>query len=138
MSDKKCKGKNKRGERCRAFAGESGFCFMHDAGRGKEQAQARRLGGLATKNPHFADASFIPSEIRNVEGVLTVLDYALREAAGLDNSIQRGRLLVSIAHGFIEALKVGEIEARLESVETVLKLRKKESRESKGNNKWQR
>ncbi len=127
MSDKKCKGNNKRGERCRAFAGESGFCFMHDAGRGKERAIARRSGGLATKKPHFADESILPSEIRNVESVLIVLDYALRETVGLDNSIQRGRLLVSIAHGYIEALKVGEIEARLEAVEDVLKLRKKQA-----------
>ncbi len=125
MSDKKqCKANNKQGERCKAFANENGVCFMHDATKGKEKALARRNGGLATKKPHFADASVLPLTIRNIASVLIVLDYALRESVGLDNSIQRGRLLVSIAHGYIEALKVGELEQRLEAVEVALKSRK--------------
>jgi hypothetical protein len=125
MSDKKqCKANNKQGERCKAFANENGVCFMHDATKGKEKAMARRNGGLATKKPHFADVSLLPSSIRKIEDVLIVLDYALQESIGLDNSIQRGRLIVSIAHGFIEALKVGEMEQRLEAVEMTLKMRK--------------
>lgn len=55
---------------------------------------------------------------------MIILDYALQESLVLSNSIQRRRLLVSIAHGFIEALKVGEMEQRLEAVETALSLRK--------------
>ena len=97
---------------------------MHDETKGKERALARRKGGLATKTPHFADESLLPRSIRTIENVLHVLDYALFEAIVLDNSIQRGRLLVSIASGFVEALKVGELEQRLEAVETTLKLRK--------------
>jgi len=129
MSDKKqCKSNNKQGERCKAFANENGVCFMHDATKGKERAIARRNGGLATKQPHYADASVLPSTIRNIENVLIVLDYVLREAVGLDNSIQRGRLIVSITHGFIEALKAGEMEQRLEAVEMTLKLREKQKK----------
>ncbi len=128
MSDKKCKANTKNGEKCKAFANESGFCFTHDATRGRERAIARRNGGLATKQPHYADASVLPSSIRKIEDVLIVLDYALKESIGLDNSIQRGRLIVSIAHGFIEALKVGEIEQRLEAVEIALKMRKEQSK----------
>lgn len=129
MSDKKqCNAKNRRGEQCKAFASESGVCFMHDSAKGKERAIARRNGGLATKQPHYADASVLPLSIRNIESVLIVLDYALQESVGLDNSIQRGRLLVSIAHGYVEALKVGEIEQRLEAVETALKMRKDQNK----------
>lgn len=129
MSDKKqCKANNKQGERCRAFANENGVCFMHDATKGREKAIARRNGGLATKQPHYADASVLPSSIRKIEDVLIVLDYALKESIGLDNSIQRGRLIVSIAHGYIEALKVGELERRLEAVEMTLKLRKNQNK----------
>ncbi|MCY7344930.1 MAG: hypothetical protein LH614_01820 [Pyrinomonadaceae bacterium] len=128
MSDKKCKANTKTGEECKAFANESGFCFTHDATRGRERAIARRNGGLATKQPHYADASVLPSSIRKIEDVLIVLDYALQESIGLDNSIQRGRLLVSIAHAYLEALKVGEMEARLEAVEMTLKLREKQKK----------
>ena len=128
MLKKQCSADKRNGERCKAFANGNGVCFMHDATKGKERAIARRNGGLATKQPHFADASVLPSSIRNIESVLIVLDYALRESVGLDNSIQRGRLIVSIAHGFIEALKVGEIEQRMEAVETALSLRKEEKK----------
>jgi len=128
MSDKKCKANTKTGEKCKAFANESGFCFTHDATKGRERAMARRNGGLATKQPHYADESVLPSSIRKIEDVLIVLDYALQESIGLDNSIQRGRLIVSIAHGYIEALKVSEMEQRLEAVEMTLKLREKQKK----------
>ncbi len=59
---------------------------------------------------------------------MTILDYALQESLVLSNSIQRGRLLVSIAHGFIEALKVGEMEQRLEAVEMTLRMRKEQKK----------
>lgn len=124
MSKTQCTATNRNGERCRAFAGEGEFCFMHDEAKGKEKAMARRKGGLATKKPHFADAKILPSSVRTIESVLSVLDYALKETIGLDNSIQRGRLLVAIAHGYIEALKVGELEQRLEAVENAMNLRK--------------
>jgi hypothetical protein len=125
MSKKQCEANSRNGGRCKAFANESGFCFMHDEARGKERALARRAGGLATKKPHFADAELLPASIRKIEDVFAVLNYTLQETIGLDNSIQRGRLLVSIAHGFIEAFKVGELEQRLEAIEIALKTRKR-------------
>lgn len=124
MAKEHCKGKNARGSRCKAFASESGFCFMHDATKGRERALARRNGGLSTKKPHNADASIIPADVRSIDGVFAILNYALHESIGLDNSIARSRLFVSIAHGFIEALKVGELEKRLEALELTLKMNK--------------
>ena len=79
---------------------------------------------LSTKKPHNADSSQIPSDVRSIDGVFAILNYALQESFVLDNSIARGRLLVSISHGFIEALKVGELEKRLEALENALKLKK--------------
>ncbi len=126
MLKKQCSADKRNGERCKAFANGNGVCFMHDATKGRERAIARRNGGLATKKPHFAAASLLPSEIRKIEDVFIILDYALFETVGLDNSINRGRLLVSIAHGYIEALKVGEFEKRLEAIENAMNLRKQD------------
>ncbi len=124
MSEKKqCQAKNKQGAPCSASANETGFCFAHDATKGKERAVARRNGGLKRITPHVADASLVTRETRTIKDVMTILDYALQESLVLSNSIQRGRLLVSIAHGYIEALKVGEIEQRLEAMEMTLKMR---------------
>lgn len=121
---KQCQEKNKRGEPCGAAANETGFCFTHDETKGKERAAARRKGGLQRITPHVADDSILPMRTRSIEDVMTILDYALQESIVLPNTIQRGRLLVSIAHGYIEALKVGEMEQRLEAVEMTLKMRK--------------
>ncbi len=128
MSKKQCQATKQSGEPCNASAGETGFCFTHDASRGKQRAVARRNGGLKRITPHVADASLVTRETRTIKDVMIILDYALQESLVLSNSIQRGRLLVSIAHGFIEALKVGEIEQRLEAVEMALKMRKENSR----------
>ncbi|MGI8757429.1 MAG: hypothetical protein ACR2MB_16545 [Acidimicrobiales bacterium] len=128
MSKKQCQEKNKSGEPCGASANETGFCFTHDATKGKERAIARRKGGLQRITPHVADASILPEETRSIKDVMIILDYALQESLVLPNTIQRGRLLVSIAHGFIEALKVGEMEERLEAVEMTLKLREKQKK----------
>lgn len=124
MAKGRCTGENTKGEACKAYAGDSGYCFMHDASRGRERATARRNGGLATKKPHNADTSLVPSNVRSIDDVVSILNYTLHESIVLDNSIARGRLLVSIAHGFIEAFKVGELEKRLEAVEMVLKTKR--------------
>lgn len=124
MTKARCKGTNVAGEPCRAYGGAHGYCFMHDAAKGSERAAARRNGGRATKKPHGADASLLPPAIRTMDGVFALLNYTLKESIVLDNSIQRGRLLISIAHGYIEALKVGELENRLEALENALKLKR--------------
>lgn len=124
MSKRQCQATKLDGDPCNAAANGTGFCFTHDASRGQERAVARRKGGLRRSTPHVADASLVPKETRSIQGVMLILDYALQETFALHNSIQRGRLLVSIAHGYIEALKVGEIEMRLNALEHALRLRK--------------
>ncbi|MBK8810463.1 MAG: hypothetical protein IPN69_06965 [Acidobacteria bacterium] len=125
MSQKKpCQKTKRNGEPCQMAASESGFCFTHDPSRGKERADARRKGGMLKAVPHIADKSLVPDRVRSIDGVLSVLDYTLKETLGLANGVQRGRLLVSLAHGYIEALKTGELEQRLEAIEQAMKLRK--------------
>lgn len=120
---KPCKGKTKQGKPCPNMGGASGYCFIHDPARGEERAKARRLGGQRQRAAHSAtDPAQLPQKVRTLEDVLTVLDYALAEAVPLDNSVQRGRLLVGIAHAFIEAIKVGELEQRLAAIEAALKI----------------
>lgn len=128
MSKKQCNAKKRNGEPCQASANGTGFCFTHDATKGKERAIARRNGGLKRITPSVADKSLVPKETRTITDVMTILDYTLQESLVLQNSIQRGRLLVSIAHGYIEALKVGEMEQRLEAVEMTLKMRKEQKK----------
>ena len=47
----------------------------------------------------------------------------MAEIIPLENSIQRGRLLVALAGEYVNAIKTGELESRLAAIESALKLR---------------
>lgn len=118
-----CKATTKSGHPCPNKPGGSGSCFTHDPARGGERAKARKRGGAHRRIGHAGDADALPKQVRTLPDVLAVLDYALAEALPLENGVQRGRLFVAIAHAFIEAIKTGEMEARLDAIERALKLR---------------
>jgi len=120
----KCKAKTQSGQVCRSQAiKDSQYCFIHDPAQGEARAQARKKGGERRRVPHAGNPESIPSQVRTIDDVLKVLDYALAEAMPLENSIQRGRLIVAIAGAFVEAIKTGELEQRLAAIEAVLKIR---------------
>ncbi len=120
---KHCKAKTKDGQPCPNAASASGYCYTHDPARGRERAQARKLGGSHRRAPHGAmDPDTLPPKVRTLDDVLAVLDFALAEAMPLENSVQRGRLIVALAHVFIEAIKTGELETRLAAIEAALKI----------------
>ncbi|MDL1895559.1 hypothetical protein FBQ82_04760 [Anaerolineae bacterium CFX7] len=118
-----CKALTKKGLYCPNKPSANGYCFTHDPTRGKERAQARRKGGSHSRVPHNGNADALPKQVRTLTDVLAILDYALAETLPMENSIQRGRLLVALSHAFIEAIKTGEFEARVEALESALKLR---------------
>ena len=120
----KCKAKSLKGRPCQAHAVKgSQFCFIHDPASGAARAKARKRGGERRRIPHCGTAEGVPVHIRTLEDVLAVLDYALAEAMPLENSVQRGRLLVALSGAFVEAIKTGELESRLEAIESALKSR---------------
>jgi len=53
------------------------FLFYPRPTRGKERALARRKGGLQNRSPSPGDKEKIPGEIRSINNILSVLDYAL-------------------------------------------------------------
>ena len=120
----KCKAKKTNGRPCQAQAIKgSTFCFIHDPAQGAARAKARKIGGQRRRAPHAGNPEIIPANVRTIDDVLKVLDYALAESMPLENSIQRGRLIVAIAGAFIEAIKTGELESRLAAIESALKMR---------------
>ena len=120
----KCKAKTNSGQACRSQAiKDSHYCFIHDPASGAARAQARKRGGQRRRVLHAGKPETIPASARTIDDVLKVLDYALAEAMPLENSIQRGRLIVAIAGAFIEAIKTGELESRLAAIESALKAR---------------
>jgi hypothetical protein len=119
MTAKRCKATTTTGAPCQAWAGNgSEYCFTHDPAQAERRAQARKLGGYNRRAAHGgANPAGLPGQVRSMADVLTVLDYTLQECLALENSIARTRALISLATGYIEAIKTGEFEKRLEALE---------------------
>jgi hypothetical protein len=124
MAKQKCKAKRRDGTPCPNAASESGYCFTHDPARGAERAAARKRGGQRRRVPKVADTSTVQTPIRDMSGVLAILDVATLDTLAQENSAQRSRALVGVAMAYLKALEVGEMEERLETIEQALKLGK--------------
>lgn len=119
-----CKAKTHDGQPCKAKPIKgSKYCFIHDPASGTARAQARKLGGQRQRTPHAGNAEALPKQIKTIADVTSLLDYTLAEIIPLENSIQRGRLLVALSGAYIEAIKTGELENRLAAIEAALKQR---------------
>ena len=115
MTAKKCKAINQDGSPCNGFAGADGYCFTHSPGKAKQRSAARKAGGRGRKTPHSNKNA--PGVIRDMPGVMLAIDYVWEEALILNNTLERGRLLVSIVGSYISAIEGGDFAKRLESLE---------------------
>lgn len=117
----KCTATNQNGEPCAAFAiNESRFCFFHDPASASRRAESHRRGGMTKATPHAADSGDVPGKIRDLNSVLMLLDYATAESLALPNGVARNRLLAALSSSYVEVLQVGELEARLATLETLV------------------
>jgi hypothetical protein len=115
MTARKCKAINKDGSPCKGFAGADSFCFTHSPSRAKQRSAARKRGGRANKTPHSGTKA--PARVRTMDDVLKLIDYALAETLILSNTLERGRLLVSIIGQYTSAIQAGDMEKRIENLE---------------------
>lgn len=93
------------------------YCYTHEPTNARARAQAHKLGGQRTKSDHGGDLATIPAQARSLADVMGLLDYVLAELLPLENSIARARVLISLVAGYIDAIKVGEMEARITALE---------------------
>ena len=120
-----CHGKTRSGATCKMPAQKNGeYCFTHTPDTRAAQAAARKLGGHNRHTEHAGNPDAVNKSPRTVEQAYTILDYALAETIAADNGIQRNRLLVAIAAGYVDAIKTGEIETQLKELLAILASRK--------------
>lgn len=124
MKKNTCKAKTKTGARCNmAPVVGSSYCFTHDPTQGAKRAAAHKLGGARTRVKHGGNADALPENVRTIAQAMTILDYTLRELLEMENSIQRARALIALVGGYVDAVRVGELEARLIAIEAALRTR---------------
>lgn len=103
--------------------GADGLCSFHSPAYAGRRAEGHKRGGQRHRIPHKGDLTVLPERVRTLEGVLSILNYTLMELLAHENSIVRARALIALSSAFIAAISAGELEARLDAVESALKER---------------
>jgi len=88
------------------------LCFWHAPDKSEEAAEARRLGGLRRKRERTIAGAYDLAALGSVEAIQRVLEIAVLDTLGLENSVARSRVLIGIA-GIAAKLIDAEREAAL-------------------------
>ena len=106
---------------------ERPFCFAHDPERAEEAAEARRLGGLRRRKEGTIAVAYDLPGLGTVEGIRRLLDIVVTDGLGLDNGVNRLRVLISVATAATRLLETAEFEERLAAIEAVVRNRRESS-----------
>jgi hypothetical protein len=120
-----CAGNKQNGEACQAAPLLDGeFCFWHSPDHTEEAAAARKLGGQRRRRESTLAGAYEVGQLDTVGGIRRVLEVVTYDGLGMEaSSVARGRLLIAAAQALTKLLEVGELEQRLEAVESALKPR---------------
>ena len=118
---RRCTGTKADGQPCQmAPLLERPYCFAHDPERAAEAAEARRLGGLRRRKEGTIAVAYDLPGLDSVAGIRRLLDIVVTDSVGLDNGIQRLRVIIATAAAATNLLKVGELEERLAALEAAV------------------
>jgi hypothetical protein len=117
-----CSHRNADGHLCGAAPlRDSEYCLFHDPERAAEVAEARKLGGLRRKRELITNGAYELEGLDSVAHIRRLLEVAIVNTLGLENSIARARTLGYLALSAIKLLEVGEHEERLRALEAAVK-----------------
>lgn len=116
----RCAGQLPDGRPCRAWPlrGEP-FCLWHSPAHEDEVAEARRLGGLRRRREKTVAGAYEIAGLGTVESIRRILEIAILDVLGLENSIARARVLISGAQAAAKLLETGELQDRVTALEAV-------------------
>ncbi|MFQ6027184.1 MAG: hypothetical protein ACE5Q6_06810 [Dehalococcoidia bacterium] len=118
MLARTCSVRRSDGSPCRATPlRDSNYCLMHDPDHHQEMQEARRLGGLRRKREVTVTGAYDLSGLDTVAGLRRLLDIAVHDALGLENSIARVRAIGYLVGIGGKLLQEGELEERMTALE---------------------
>ena len=124
MANRACKSSNSGGEPCRAPPLHDGdFCLAHSPDHAEEVAEARRLGGLRRRRERAVLGAYDLDGVDTLPKVRRLLEIAILDTLGLENSVARSRTLAYLVLTALKAIELGEHEHRLRSIEAVVQPR---------------
>lgn len=122
MSRRLCAVIMKTGEHCQSPPLHDGeFCLMHSPEHAEEVQESRRLGGLRRRREVTLSGAYEFQNIETVPGIRRILEIAILDTLGMENSISRNRTLAYLAQIALRTLEVGELEERIAALEKAVK-----------------
>lgn len=116
-----CRLRRENGEPCRATPLRDGdFCLWHDPEHSEEVAEARRLGGQRRRRERVVSGAFDFEGLASIPQVRRLVEVAVLDTLGLENSVARNRTLAYLAQTAAKLLEVGDLEERLRAIEAVM------------------
>ena len=118
MVTRKCKSRKADGSPCGSHPLKDGdHCLMHSPEHAEEVAESRRLGGLRRRREVAVSGAYEFEGLESVSDIRRLLEVAVFDTLGLENSIARSRTLAYLAMTAIKLLEAGEFEQRLDALE---------------------
>ena len=93
---------------------------MHDPERADEMAEARRLGGLRRRREKAVSGAYDVEGLETVHQIRRLLEIAVLDTLGLENSIARSRTLAYLSQVALKVMEVGDFQERLQALEAAL------------------
>ena len=117
----RCAGTRPDGRPCRAWPprGDT-FCLWHSPDKEEEATEARRLGGLRRRREKTVAGAYDLAGLDSIEAIRRIIEIALLDVLGLENSIARARVLISGALAAAKLLETGELAERLAALEAAM------------------
>lgn len=107
------------GHRCQAPRLREGeFCLMHSPDHAEEVQEARRLGGLRRKRDATLGTVYDLEGLDSADSIRRLIEIAVMDVLGLDNSIARARVLLQAAQVAARILETSELEQRIRALES--------------------
>src|SRR5205823_3166282 len=102
-----CTGIKQGGDRCRnAPLRDEPFCFWHHPDYAEAADQARKLGGQRRKREGTLQGAYDFNGLEAVGDIRRLLEIAVMDALGLDNSVARVRTIIAAAMAAAKLLEV--------------------------------
>jgi hypothetical protein len=103
---------------CRAPPLKDGdHCRFHSPDHAQDVADARRLGGLRRRKERTVQAIYDFEGLRTVEDLQRVVEIALLDTLGMENSIARSRTLAYLIQAAAKLLSMAELDERVRALE---------------------
>ncbi len=121
VRERVCKSVKGNGSQCEAAPLTDGeHCFWHSPEHAEEVAEAGRLGGLRRRKEKAVSGAYDIEGLETVGQIRRLIEIAVLDTLGLENSIARSRTIAYLAHVALKVLEVGEFQERLQALEAAI------------------